>query len=178
MIALLVISTRELDRLTVFERIKAHKLSRVDAAQQLGLSTRNVNRLYRQYLNEGPAALTPKRRGKPGNHAYAPELKQYALYLIRTNYEDFGPTLIAGKLQEHHGLAISRETSSAKRSDSTTARMAPSRSVTMDTLFPTQSLIRSRRSHPLRSWTTSGLGLHIFYPDCFINLSCNSARGH
>lgn len=108
--ALLVMSTKELDRLTVFERIKAQRLSRVDAAQQLGLSTRHVNRLYHQYLNEGSSALTSKRRGKPGNHAYAPELKQYALYLIRTNYEDFGPTLIAEKLLEHHGLAISRET--------------------------------------------------------------------
>jgi hypothetical protein len=45
--------------------------------------------------------------GAAGLAAPEPSL---ALSIVRERYADFGPTLVAEKLAEHHGCSISRET--------------------------------------------------------------------
>ena len=57
-----------------------------------------------------PTSLLSKHRGKPSNHRLPAEVRTLALSIVRERYADFGPTLAAEKLAEHHGCSVSRET--------------------------------------------------------------------
>lgn len=107
---LLTMSRTELDRLRVIERVIDRSLSGVRAAEQLGLTDRQVRRLVTRYRQEGPDGLLSRRRGKRGNHAYSIAHKTEVLSILREHYHDFGPTLAAEKLRDCHGHALSIET--------------------------------------------------------------------
>ncbi len=100
---LLTMSTRELARLEVMQRLKEKRLKQQEAARQLGISIRQVKRLYRAYKAEGARGLVSQRRGKASNHQIEPETVQKAIDLIYERYRDFGPTLAHEKLVEVHG---------------------------------------------------------------------------
>jgi len=102
-------SNREITRLEVMQRLKEKRLKQKQAAAMLGLSVRQVKRLYRSYRKKGAQGLVSKRRGKPSNHRLDAGVAQQALDLIKEKYEDFGPTLAHEKLTEVHHLALSRE---------------------------------------------------------------------
>ena len=106
---LLTMSTRELSRLEVMQRLRDKHLRQREASSILGISVRQIKRLYRAYRNQGPPGLISKRRGKPSNHRLDPETVQRAIDEIHINYRDFGPTLAHEKLTEKHGLQLSRE---------------------------------------------------------------------
>src|SRR5580700_2674446 len=59
---------------------------------------------------DGAASLLSKRRGQPSNHRLPAEVRALALSIVRERYCDFGPSLAAEKLAEHHGCSVSRET--------------------------------------------------------------------
>lgn len=76
----------------------------------LGLSERQIRRIWRQYLQKGVDGIVSKKRGKVSNRKTPAELKTKVLQLIRARYADFGQTLLAEKLQELHSIKLSRET--------------------------------------------------------------------
>ena len=76
----------------------------------IGLQRRQVFRLLRGLKQDGAASLLSKRRGKPSNHRLPAEVRTLALSIVRERYSDFGPSLAAEKLAEHHGCSVSRET--------------------------------------------------------------------
>ena len=102
-------SNREITRLEVMQRLKEKRLTQKEAARLLGISTRQVKRLWRTYRQKGAQGLVSQRRGKPSNNRLDAGLVQQALDLIKEKYEDFGPTLAHEKLTEIHGLRLSRE---------------------------------------------------------------------
>jgi transposase len=102
-------SKREITRLEVMQRLKEKRLTQKEAARLLGISTRQVKRLWRIYRKKGAEGLVSQRRGKPSNNRLDAGLVQQALDLIQENYADFGPTLAHEKLTEIHGLRLSRE---------------------------------------------------------------------
>jgi transposase len=106
---LITMSTKELTRLEVMQRLSEKRLSQKEAANLLGLSIRQVKRLYRKYRKEGAQGLVSQRRGKASNHRLDEQVSQRALDLLKERYSDFGPTLAHEKLVEVHQLRISRE---------------------------------------------------------------------
>ena len=106
---LLQMSNREITRLEVIQRLKDKRLTQAEAGQMLGISTRQVKRLWRAYQAKGAQGLVSQRRGKPSNNRMEEELLQQALDLIKEKYADFGPTLAHEKLLEVHKLKLSRE---------------------------------------------------------------------
>lgn len=103
-------STSELARLTAMERLKAGELTQAQVARQLGISVRQVKRLWRAYRVGGAAALASKRRGVPSNRRTESTLLANAMALVREHYHDFGPTFAAEKLFERHGIRLDHET--------------------------------------------------------------------
>ena len=103
-------SYEELDRVSVIERVIEKRLTQIEAARILGLTSRQVRRLRRAYERAGARALTSKHRGRPSNRRLPAELRREALTAVRSRYEGFGPTLAHEKLAELHGLALSVET--------------------------------------------------------------------
>ena len=106
---LITMSTKELTRLEVMQRMKEKRLSQKEAANMLGLSIRQIKRLWRKYKQDEAKGLVSQRRGEPSNHRLDEKITQRALDLLKEKYSDFGPTLAHEKLSEVHQVQISRE---------------------------------------------------------------------
>jgi hypothetical protein len=106
---LLTMSTKELSRLEVMQRLKAKRLIQKEAAILLGLSIRQIKRLWQKYQKQDAQGLISKRRGQASNNRIAAGVSQKVLDLIKKKYADFGPTLAHEKLTEVHKLSLSRE---------------------------------------------------------------------
>ena len=66
--------------------------------------------LLKRYRTDGAAAIRHQARGKAPNNKIHKAKRDYAVALVKENYQDFGPTLAAEMLAEHHGFKVSRET--------------------------------------------------------------------
>lgn len=106
----ILMAISDLDRLKVIQSVIDGHLKPGRAAERLGLTDRQIRRLVNRVRAEGPPGIVSRRRGKPGNNRLQDDLAKMALNLIRTRYDDFGPTLACEKLREIHGLYLSKET--------------------------------------------------------------------
>ena len=91
----LTMSAKELNRLEILGRVLERRLTQAQAAQQFGLSVRQVERLCRKLRVEGPRGLVSQKRGRVSNRKLPSELRERTLALVRSCYSDFGPTLAA-----------------------------------------------------------------------------------
>lgn len=103
-------SERELNRIEVLSQMAQGRMTAVTAANVLGLSRRQVHRLLKTFQADGPVAIRHKARGRASNNRIDPAVRDFAVTLVRETYIDFGPTFAAEKLEEDHGLKVSRET--------------------------------------------------------------------
>lgn len=108
--ATITMSMREADRLKTVQAVVDGALRVGVAAQRLGLSRRQLERLLQRYKAQGAAGLLSRKRGRPSNHQLPAGLAERAIALIRQFYADFGPTLAAEKLRERHGVVLGKET--------------------------------------------------------------------
>jgi hypothetical protein len=108
-VAVVSMSKQEFGRPAVLLRVQSGGLRIADACELIRLQRRQVFRLLHGLKQDGPASLLSKRRRRPSNHRL-PADSHPGLSIARERYADFGPTLAADKLAEHHGCSISRET--------------------------------------------------------------------
>lgn len=106
----ITMSMREADRLKTIQAVVDRMLGVGQAAQRMGISTRQVGRLLARYRAEGPMGLVSRKRGLLSNHQLEPGVAERAVRLIRDRYADFGPTLAREKLAECDGLDLAKET--------------------------------------------------------------------
>jgi transposase len=106
---LLEMSTKELNRLEVMQKLAEKRMRQKEAAHILGVSVRHVKRLLKDYRREGAQGLVSKRRGRSSNNRLSEETSRKALGLLKSKYEGFGPTLACEKLVEVEGVRISKE---------------------------------------------------------------------
>ena len=107
---LVTMSKQEFSRVAVLQDLQAGRVGVDEAAALLGVTRRQVFRLQKAFLADGPAGLASRRRGRPGNRRTPDPIRRQVISIIRERYADFGPTLAAEKLAQHHGLSFSRET--------------------------------------------------------------------
>jgi len=103
-------SDGELTRLEVLRDLDQKRLTAEAAGRLLELGRRQVFRLLKAYRTLGPAGLISKRRGRRSNRRKPEAFRRATLAIIREWYWDFGPTLVAEKLREVHGITLGRET--------------------------------------------------------------------
>ncbi|WP_238539575.1 ISNCY family transposase [Burkholderia sp. KJ006] len=106
---LMTISMNELQRVKIIEAVLEGRLSGVRAADQLGLSERQVSRLRRRFEALGAAGLVSAKRGRPSNRQLPVDVRARVIAIIRERYADFGPTLAREKLHECHGILLAKE---------------------------------------------------------------------
>jgi len=82
----------------------------VEAARQLGVTTRQVKRLVGKYREEGAKGLVSRRVGQPSNRRLKQSVREQIWTLLIERYSDFGPTLAHEKLCEVHQVDVSVET--------------------------------------------------------------------
>jgi transposase len=107
---MITMSMQEFDRLKAIQAVADGLLMPWRAAERLGISRRQVERLTNRYRREGAAGLISRKRERPSNHQLPAGLSDHALAIIRERYADFGPTLACEKLRESHGLTLAAET--------------------------------------------------------------------
>lgn len=72
---LVTMSDKELSRINVIQSVVEKRMRRRDAAHQLNLTERQVQRLMNRYRESGVSGLVSLRRGQPGNHRITESLK-------------------------------------------------------------------------------------------------------
>lgn len=102
-------SEKEIKKIEMMSQIARKQLTQKMAADRLGMSVRQVRRIWKAYLENGPEGLIHKSRGRPSHNQMDEEVKKRVLEIIVERYRDFGPTLATEKLVEVHGIKISDE---------------------------------------------------------------------
>src|ERR1022692_3194615 len=93
------------DRLVTLKKAKKRLITQRAAAEELGLSTRQVKRLLYALKRRGDKAVVHGLRGKPSNRRIEERIHLEAVKVLSTPvYEGFGPTLAAEYLVEKHGI--------------------------------------------------------------------------
>jgi transposase len=108
-------SEEEVRRAGVLSRVSAGELKQTEAALKLGLSYRQLKRLYKRYRESGTAGLMHRSAGRQSGRSRPEAQRERALGLIREHYggavgERFGPTLAAEHLAEEYDLKVDHET--------------------------------------------------------------------
>lgn len=106
----MTMSRKERERLVMFGQIKCRQIGRVEAAEVLGMSLRQLQRLYPRWLLEGDSGLAHRSRGRASGRRWDEAQKLRALALYRSTYRGFGPTLLSEKLESAHGIWASHDT--------------------------------------------------------------------
>lgn len=103
-------SERDMQRIQVLSEVLHGRRATASAAVVLDVTPRQVRRLLGRLRDGGGSAITHRLRGRASNRRIAPEIRSYAVELVRERYADFGPALAAEKLVELHDLKVSGET--------------------------------------------------------------------
>src|SRR6185436_21169177 len=106
---LLAMSTKEISRLEVMQRLSKKQMSQREAGRILSLSIRQIKRLLKAFRQSGAGGLVSKHRGRKANNRVPEEVKRKVLNLLKTKYQGFGPTLAHEKLVEKDKLKVSDE---------------------------------------------------------------------
>lgn len=103
-------SRRQWKRLEAVERIGGGKLTTREAADVLGLSTRQVRRLRRAVERRGAAGVVHGNQGRAPHNRVAPALRARIVALRRQKYAGFNDQHFTEKLLAVEEVAISRAT--------------------------------------------------------------------
>jgi transposase len=106
---------QELRRGTVLSQVAGKGWTLAQAAERIGVSYRQVKRLWKRYRVKGTRGLMHGNVGRQSNHAKPRRLRQRVLGLVGKKYggepgERFGPTLAAEHLEQDDGIVIGVET--------------------------------------------------------------------
>lgn len=107
---ILIMSKKEVDRLTILKQVEDKKLNVAEASEIMWISERQTFRVLKRIRDEGIKAIVHKLRGRKSNRGYPEELKRKIITLYRQGYSDYGPTLYSEKLVENHKISIDHET--------------------------------------------------------------------
>lgn len=105
-----LMSQKEAQRYAVIRQVMDAGQSQALAAQQLGLSVRQIKRLCKAVRTAGADGLISKRRGQPSNRRIDGARKNAIMQIVKERYSDFGPQLACEYLASEHNHKLSAET--------------------------------------------------------------------
>jgi transposase len=104
-------SQAERDRLVALKKAKKKLITQRQAAEEIGVTERQVRRLLRKLRRKGDRAVIHELRGRASNRKLPAELEQRAVTVLSDPlYRGFGPTLAAEYLHKRHRIIVSKET--------------------------------------------------------------------
>lgn len=99
------------DRLVALKKAKKKVITQGEAAEELELSIRQVQRLLDALKERGDKAIIHQLRGRPSNRKIDESIEREAMSILSAPvYRGFGPTLAAEYLDQKHGIEASKET--------------------------------------------------------------------
>jgi transposase len=106
----ITMSMKEAKRLHVVRQAIEKRITQAEAAQLIGLTLRQVQRIVRRIRQEGDQGICHLARGKEPNNSIPDKLKEKVLKLCRGRYYELGPTHASEKLLETDQITVSIET--------------------------------------------------------------------
>jgi DNA-binding Lrp family transcriptional regulator len=108
-------SVKDRDRLKVLHEVSRRHITQVQAARELGVSSRWVRVLLQRMKHDGDRGVMHRLRGRPSNRKLPAMLKQRILKRFveqkrAKQWHDYGPTLAAEELARDYQLVVSKET--------------------------------------------------------------------
>jgi len=101
----------ERDRLVALKKAKKKLITQKQAAEEIGVTERQVRRLLRKLRRKGDRAVIHELRGRGSNRKLAAEMEERAMTVLSDPvYRGFGPTLAAEYLHKRHQITVSKET--------------------------------------------------------------------
>ena len=101
----------ERDRLVALKKAKKKLITQKQAAEEIGVTERQVRRLLHKLRRKGDRAVIHALRGRSSNRKLPAELEQRAIAILTDPlYRGFGPTLAAEYLAKKHQITVSKET--------------------------------------------------------------------
>jgi len=99
------------DRLVTLKKAKKNLITQREAAEELDLSIRQVQRILGALEGRGDKAVVHGLRGKASNRRIDEGIAQQAVKILSMPvYKGFGPTLAAEYLAKKHRIEVSKET--------------------------------------------------------------------
>jgi len=107
----LLMTQAERDRLVTLRKAQKRLITRAQAADELGLSVRQVKRLVKELQKRGDKVAIHGLRGRPSNHRIEANTQEKAIGIVAQDvYRGFGPTLACEYLAKKYKIEVSRET--------------------------------------------------------------------
>src|SRR5216684_1701770 len=107
----LLMTQADRDRLVALKKAKKNLITQREAAEELKLSIRQVQRLLYGLKERGDKAVVHRLRGRASNRRIEERIEREAVRILSAPvYEGFGPTLAAEYLGNKHGIEASKET--------------------------------------------------------------------
>ena len=107
----ILMTQKDIDRNQICIEINQKNISQTLAANKLGISSRQMRRIYKNFRTQGVQGIISKKRGKRSNHQLDPFIKSRILELVTCEcYRGFGPTFMCETLKKYHLIDISIET--------------------------------------------------------------------
>lgn len=98
---------KEISRLRVINQTIDRVITIREAARILNLSERQVLRLKKGVVNQGPAFIIHKNRGRKPKHAICDEIKKKVVELKKSKYEEANFAHFKELLEEREGICLS-----------------------------------------------------------------------
>ena len=101
----------ERDRLVALKKAKKKLITQKQAAEDIGVTERQVRRLLGKLRRKGDGAVIHELRGRTSNRKLPAEVEQQAIAILSDPvYQGFGPTLASEYLANKHEIIVSKET--------------------------------------------------------------------
>lgn len=101
---------RERDRLVVLKKAKRKLITQAQAAEEIGVTERQIRRLLRALKQRGDRAVIHALKGKVSNRRMEHEKRDNVIRILSDDlYHGFGPTLASEYLRRRHGIDMGRE---------------------------------------------------------------------
>ena len=107
----LLMTQKERDRLVALKKTKKGVITQRQAAQEIGVSERQVRRMLAALKTRRDKAVIHAGRGRSSNRRIADSVRQQAMTILSQPVcHGFGPSFAAEHLREEHGISVGRET--------------------------------------------------------------------
>ena len=107
---IIIMKAKEFSRVSVIDSVIKGKITQLEAANILTLSTRQIRRIAKEVKIHGGIAMMHKSRGRLSNRATHEGQKNKILSLCKSRYQGYGPTFTAEKLFEIDKIRIHPDT--------------------------------------------------------------------
>lgn len=97
-------SLQQLSHLDILRRAERREITRVKAAQLLGVTERTIHRQLERLEEEGPSFLQHGLKGRISNNRMPAKEEERIKKLLLSTYSDFRPTFATEKLHELHNV--------------------------------------------------------------------------